>query len=59
MLAVKDPNVKEAVCFGVEDEKYGEIVWAAVVLAGNDASAESKIQKALVGKISKFKIPER
>ena len=56
---MKDPNVKEAVCFGVEDEKYGEIVWAAVVLAGNDASAESKIQKALVGKISKFKIPER
>jgi oxalate---CoA ligase len=60
LLAVKDPNVKEAVCFGVEDEKYGEVVWAAVVLAnGADPSAESKIQKSLVGKISKFKIPER
>lgn len=52
-------GVKEAVCFGVEDEKYGEIVWAAVVLSKPDSAAEKRIQAALAGKISKFKIPQR
>ncbi|KAG9015762.1 hypothetical protein FRB93_012327 [Tulasnella sp. JGI-2019a] len=59
LLAVD--GVKEAVCFGVEDEHYGEIVWAAVVLsaAGSQDSEESRIRHALDGKISKFKIPQR
>jgi len=54
-------NVKEAVCFGVADEKYGEIVWAAVVLSKpeNPSAIEKRIQKALSDKISRFKIPER
>ncbi|KAG9040815.1 hypothetical protein FS837_013058 [Tulasnella sp. UAMH 9824] len=52
-------GVKEAVCFGVEDEKYGEIVWAAVVLSKPDSGAEKRIQAALAGKISKFKIPQK
>lgn len=49
-------GVKEAVCFGVEDEKYGEIVWAAVVLSKPDSAAEKRIQAALAGKISKVGI---
>ncbi|KAG8901172.1 hypothetical protein FRB99_005505 [Tulasnella sp. 403] len=54
-------GVKEAVCFGVEDEKYGEIVWAAVVLTAGESEhgAEARIRKALDGKISSFKIPQR
>ncbi|KIO16154.1 hypothetical protein M407DRAFT_34211, partial [Tulasnella calospora MUT 4182] len=52
-------GVKEAVCFGVEDEKYGEIVWAAVVLSRHDSDIEKRIQGTLVDKISKFKIPQR
>jgi len=53
-------GVAEAVCFGVEHEKYGEIVWAGVVLKpGQPAGAEERIKKALDGKIAKFKIPER
>ena len=53
-------GVAEAVCFGVEDVKYGEVVWAGVVLKpGQPAGAEQRIKKALDGNIAKFKIPER
>lgn len=54
LLSVKE--VKEAVCFGVEDPKYGEIVWAGVVLHGSQQGSkelEDKIKKELDGKISK------
>lgn len=56
-------GVAEAVCFGVEDPKYGEVVWAGVVLkpgyGGDDAKEEERIKKGLEGKISKFKVPEK
>jgi oxalate---CoA ligase len=51
-------GVKEAVCFGVEDKKYGEIVWAGVVLeGGRDGSKqdEERIKAALTGKLSKVR----
>ncbi|KEP48067.1 peroxisomal-coenzyme A synthetase [Rhizoctonia solani 123E] len=57
------PGVHEAVTFGVPDQKYGEIVWAAVVPdSGNKESGKEegeRIRRALQGKISKFKIPDR
>ncbi|CAE6539101.1 unnamed protein product [Rhizoctonia solani] len=57
------PGVHEAVAFGVPDQKYGEVVWAAVVLdSGNKGSGREegeRIRRALEGKISKFKIPDR
>ncbi|KAH7344966.1 putative PCS60-AMP-binding protein, peroxisomal [Rhizoctonia solani] len=57
------PDVHEAVAFGVPDQKYGEVVWAAVVLdSGNKGSGREegeRIRRALQGKISKFKIPDR
>lgn len=57
---LRDDSVEEAVCFGVEDAKYGEVVWAGVVLRpGQPAGAEERIKKGLEGKIAKFKIPER
>jgi acyl-coenzyme A synthetase/AMP-(fatty) acid ligase len=52
-------GVKEAVCFGVEDKKYGEVVWAGMVLeGGRDGSKqdESKIKAALTGKLSKVRL---
>lgn len=57
LLAVE--NVKEAVCFGVPDEKYGEIVWAAVVLSKpeDERAAEKRIQKALSGPLSRVSEP--
>ncbi|CEL57746.1 hypothetical protein RSOLAG1IB_02490 [Rhizoctonia solani AG-1 IB] len=57
------PGVHEAVAFGVPDQKYGEIVWAAVVVdSGNKGAGKEegeRIRRALQGKISKFKIPTR
>lgn len=52
-------GVGEAVSFGVPDETYGEKVWAAVVLKKGVTIGEAEIKKALDGKLSKFKIPER
>jgi len=55
--------VAEAVCFGVEDPKYGEVVWAGIDLkpgyGGDDPTEEKNIKKGLDGKFFKFKIPER
>ncbi|KAG8748475.1 hypothetical protein FRC10_003608 [Ceratobasidium sp. 414] len=57
------PGVREAVTFGVPDQKYGEVVWAGVVLSsarkGAGREEEERIRHALEGKISKFKIPDR
>ena len=53
----------EAVCFGVEDPKYGGVVWAGIDLkpgyGGDDPTEEERIRKGLDEKISKFKVPER
>lgn len=57
------PQVSEAVAFGVADEKYGEIVWAAVVLKDgknvNEKEVEQTLKKALIGKMARFKVPDR
>ncbi|GAA95375.1 hypothetical protein E5Q_02029 [Mixia osmundae IAM 14324] len=57
LLAVD--GVAEAVAFGVPDEKYGETVWAALVLKDGSKLDAKSIQTAAAGKISKFKVPER
>jgi acyl-CoA synthetase (AMP-forming)/AMP-acid ligase II len=55
------PGVHEAVAFGVPDQKYGEIVWAAVVVdSGNKGAGKEegeRIRRALQGKISKVGLP--
>lgn len=50
------PAVADAVCFGLDDEKYGQVVGAAVVLRGEADSAElrRKCQESLAG----YKIPK-
>lgn len=53
------PLVNEAVSFGAPDEKYGEVVAAAVVLSKpvNDAAAViSDIRKFAATKLAKFKV---
>ncbi|GHJ89791.1 hypothetical protein NliqN6_6193 [Naganishia liquefaciens] len=52
-------GVAEAVAFGVEDAKYGEKVWAAVVPKSGAKVDEESLKRALAGKVAKFKIPER
>lgn len=59
------PNIAEAVSFGVADEKYGEKVWAVVVVKnnkdarGDEQRVENEVKEALKHKVAKFKIPER
>ena len=54
------PRVAEAVSFAAPDEKYGEVVAAAVVLtqpAGGDAEAiVADIRKFAATKLAKFKV---
>ena len=57
LLAIE--GVGEAVSFAVPDETYGEKVGAAVVLKSGASLSEDQIRKALDGKLSKFKIPEK
>jgi acyl-CoA synthetase (AMP-forming)/AMP-acid ligase II len=51
------PEVKEAAVFGIPDEKWGELVAAAVVLRpGTDLSAE-KLKQYCKTRIASYKIP--
>ncbi|ORY43940.1 peroxisomal-coenzyme A synthetase [Leucosporidium creatinivorum] len=52
-------GVGEAVAFGVADEKFGEKVWAAVVLKKGSSIDEQTIIKQCKSKISAFKCPEK
>jgi oxalate---CoA ligase len=49
------PAVADAVCFGIEDDKYGEVVGAAVALEG-DAEPET-LQAHCREHLAAFKIP--
>jgi acyl-CoA synthetase (AMP-forming)/AMP-acid ligase II len=51
------PAVRDAVCFGIEDDKYGELVAAAVTL-GQDAEASELIDHCR-GQLAAFKVPVR
>ncbi len=48
--------VAEAVCFGVADEKYGEVVQAAVVL--NGSADEESIRSYCREHLADFKVPD-
>ena len=51
------PEVKEAAVFGIPDEKWGELVAAAIVLrSGTDLSAE-EVQRYCKTRIASYKIP--
>jgi len=51
------PSVSDAVCFGVADEKYGELVGAAVTLS-KDADEQQLIAHCRE-RLAAFKVPER
>jgi acyl-CoA synthetase (AMP-forming)/AMP-acid ligase II len=56
-VLLSHPAVRDAVCFGVPDDKYGELVGAAVTLTGDAAVAD------LIGhcreQLAAFKVPAR
>ncbi len=59
-VLLSHPAVRDAVCFGVPDEKYGELVGAAVTLT-QDGQAAGTETKALIGycreQLAAFKVP--
>jgi acyl-CoA synthetase (AMP-forming)/AMP-acid ligase II len=52
-------GVAEVAVFGVPDDRLGEIVGAAIVLAPGTSMTEEQLRSALEGHLAKFKIPER
>ena len=52
-------GVAEVAVFGVPDDRLGEIVGAAIVLAPGAAMTEDALRGLLVERLAKFKIPER
>ncbi len=55
-VLLEHPAVAEAAAFGVPDAKYGEEVWAAVVLKG-DSDAE-RLQAFCRARLADFKVPK-
>ena len=58
-MLLSHPDVAEAVAFGTPDEKYGEIVAAAVVLskpAQDTAAFAQDLRKHAGSKMSSFKV---
>ncbi|MGH2928793.1 MAG: AMP-binding enzyme, partial [Solirubrobacteraceae bacterium] len=49
------PSVREAVAYGVPDEKYGEVVAAVVVTDGR--AGEPELREHCVARLVAFKIP--
>jgi oxalate---CoA ligase len=54
-VLLSHPAVRDAVCFGVEDDKYGELVAAAVTL-GQDTDTAGLIEHCR-GQLAAFKVP--
>jgi acyl-CoA synthetase (AMP-forming)/AMP-acid ligase II len=55
-VLLEHPAVAEAVAFGVPDAKYGEEVWAAVVLKG-DSDAD-RLQAFCRTRLADFEVPK-
>ncbi len=56
-VLMSHPAVRDAVCFGVEDDKYGELVAAAVTMA-QDAETRELIEHCRQ-QLAAFKVPAR
>jgi oxalate---CoA ligase len=55
-VLLEDPAVAEAAAFAVPDPKYGEEVWAAVVLKG--AADEDALKNFCRARLADFKVPK-
>ena len=52
------PGVKEAAVIGVKDERYGEIVGAAISMRSGASLTLEQLQEELRPRMAKFKIPK-
>ncbi len=57
-LLFKHPSILEAAVVGVEDEKWGEVGKAFIVLKQGQVMDEDAVLKYLDGKLARFKIPK-
>lgn len=51
------PSVREAVAYGVPDEKYGEVVAAVVVTDGRAGAGEPELTEHCAARLAAFKVP--
>ncbi|CCH45286.1 peroxisomal-coenzyme A synthetase [Wickerhamomyces ciferrii] len=58
-VLLSHPKVDEAVAFGVPDEKYGQVVNAAIVLKKGEQLSVDELKQFLGEKIASFKIPSK
>eukprot|EP01112_Ceratiomyxa_fruticulosa_P011856 TRINITY_DN3259_c0_g1_i1.p1 TRINITY_DN3259_c0_g1~~TRINITY_DN3259_c0_g1_i1.p1 ORF type:complete len:519 (-),score=97.51 TRINITY_DN3259_c0_g1_i1:31-1587(-) len=56
-ILLEHPKVSEAICFGVPDPKYGEIVYAAIVAKSPVSSEE--LTQFCKHKLADFKVPQK
>lgn len=58
-IMLSNSKVDEAVCFGVSDEMYGQVVHAAVVLKKGEKMTYDELTAYMAEKVAKFKIPTK
>lgn len=58
-VMLNHPSVDEAVAFGADDEKYGQVVHAAIVLKKGAKMDEKEFQDWMKQQISSFKVPTK
>ncbi|CCH58781.1 hypothetical protein TBLA_0A10010 [Henningerozyma blattae CBS 6284] len=58
-IMLENEKINEAVCFGMDDMKYGQIVEAAVVLKPGCTMDYNEFKKYMATKVAPFKIPSR
>jgi O-succinylbenzoic acid--CoA ligase len=56
---MENPKIKECCVFGMSDDKWGEVVAAALVLNENTILDYSELKKYLIDKVANFKIPKK
>lgn len=55
----ENPKILEAAVFGLPDEKWGEIVCAAVVLKENESATEEEIIEFCKERLARYKAPKK
>lgn len=58
-IMLQNPKIKEAVSFGADDVKYGQVVHAAIVLKDNETMDYEELKSFMSSKVSPFKIPSK
>ncbi|AMD19813.1 HCL338Wp [Eremothecium sinecaudum] len=58
-IMLSHPAVQEAVAFGIPDEKYGQVVNAAVIVKKGATLTYQDLKDYMAQKVAQFKIPDR